>query len=269
MFLAFAHMTAPVYLTCSAIPHSTPSLPKLSLSPWRNKVGVESMVSHGTFFFISFVFFTIIDSLFIVDDWQKLDKIYYPPRLAFGLAFEHEARGVAAHTDPSAPTPQLANRLQNIQKKQTRLQDDQIRGKTSFISKVWFITNFTFQSVANRANKPPRDKTIIKRLNRPEEPKAFNSNLASAAKRPPLPAWFSKPHPTHANLEVYVSHENLQDKKTAQTYWTLPYEIFLTGDKPKTVRTHWWFLLMFHSNILDRPNLSFLDPAVRPLTKKE
>lgn len=57
IFLAFAHMTAPVYLTCSVIPRSNPPLLKLALSPWRNKIGIESMASHGKFSFLFFLSF--------------------------------------------------------------------------------------------------------------------------------------------------------------------------------------------------------------------
>lgn len=106
-------------------------------------------------------------------------------------------------------------------------------------------------------------------LNRPEDRKAFNSNLASMAKKPTLPAWFPKPHPAHADLEIYVLTKNLKDKKTAQTYWFPPYEIFLTGDNPETAKTRWKFLLMFRSDIIDRHILSLHDSSIRPLTKKE
>lgn len=47
IFLAFAHMTAPVYLTSPEIPHSDPPFLKLDWSPWRNKVAVESIATSG------------------------------------------------------------------------------------------------------------------------------------------------------------------------------------------------------------------------------
>lgn len=131
------------------------------------------------------------------------------------------------------------------------------------------MTDFTFPLAANRAKKSLKDNTIMLLLNRPKDPKAFNSNLASAAKRPPFPAWFPKPHLTHADLKVYVLWENLKNKTTAQIYWIPPYEIFLTGDKPEMVKIHWQFLFMFRSNIIDRLCLSLHDATVRPLTKGE
>ncbi|EIM80057.1 uncharacterized protein STEHIDRAFT_162944 [Stereum hirsutum FP-91666 SS1] len=230
IFLAFAHMTAPVYLACSEIPRSNPPLSKPSFSPWRNKVGIESLASH--------------------DDWQKLDRIFHPHRLAHGLAFKREARGVAIRTDPAAPTPQLANRLRNIQRMETNLQDRKI-------------------CAANRAKKPPKDNTIMQLLNQPSDYKAFNSSLASLAKKPLLLDWFPKPHPTHTELEIYVLKKNLKDKKTSQTYWFPPYEIFLTGDNPETAKIRWKFLLMFRPHIFNRHLLSLHDPAVRPLTKRQ
>lgn len=53
-------------------------------------------------------------------------------------------------------------------------------------------------------------------LNRPEDPEAFNSNLASAEKRSKLPDWFPHPYPGYENLKVYVSSSNLKPKKAAQ-----------------------------------------------------
>lgn len=106
-------------------------------------------------------------------------------------------------------------------------------------------------------------------LNRPEDPEAFNSNLASAWKRSKLPDWFPHPYHGYENLKIYVSHSNLKPKKAAQTFWTPPFEIFLCGDKPKTILARWKFLIMFRSEILDLLILSLRDPAVHPLTKKE
>lgn len=140
IFLAFAHMTAPVYLACSEIPRSNPPLSKLSFSPWRNKVGIESLASHGMSSILS-PLSVLANIIAILDDWQKLDRIFYPPRLAHGLAFEREARGVAVRTDPAAPTPQLANRLQNIQQMETNLQDRKIRGKFHSMTAVCFIAD--------------------------------------------------------------------------------------------------------------------------------
>lgn len=106
-------------------------------------------------------------------------------------------------------------------------------------------------------------------LNQPADHKAFNSSLASLAKKPLLPDWFPKPHPTHAELEIYVLKKNLKDKKTSQTYWFPPYEIFLTGDNPETAKTLWKFLLMFRPHIFDRHLPSLHDPAVCLLTKRQ
>lgn len=140
IFLAFAHMTAPVYLACSEIPRSNPPLSKLSISPWQNKVSIESLASHGKSFILS-PFFVLANIIAILDDWQKLDRIFYPPRLAHGLAFEREARGVAVRTDTAVPTPQLANRLRNIQRMETNLQDQKIRGKFHSMFTVCFIAD--------------------------------------------------------------------------------------------------------------------------------
>lgn len=106
-------------------------------------------------------------------------------------------------------------------------------------------------------------------LNRPEDPEAFNSNLASAWKCSKLPDWFPHPYHGYENLKIYVSHSNLKPKKAAQILWTPPFEIFLCGDKPETILARWKFLIMFHGKILDRLILSLCDPAVHPPTKKE
>lgn len=133
-------MTAPVYLACSEIPRSNPPLSKLSFSPWRNKVGIESLASHGMSFILS-PLSILANIIAILDDWQKLDRIFYPPRLTHGLAFEREARGVAVCTDLAAPTPQLANRLRNIQRMETNLQERKIHGKFHSMTAVCFIAD--------------------------------------------------------------------------------------------------------------------------------
>lgn len=47
VFLAFAHMTAPVYLISPEIPRAVPPFLKLDWSPWRNKVAVESIATSS------------------------------------------------------------------------------------------------------------------------------------------------------------------------------------------------------------------------------
>lgn len=59
LFVAFAHMSAPVYLSTLEIPRRS-SLMRLPFSRWRNKVGVESIVRFGKWLFFPSSSFTHI-----------------------------------------------------------------------------------------------------------------------------------------------------------------------------------------------------------------
>lgn len=50
-------------------------------------------------------------------------------------------------------------------------------------------------------------------LNQSADHKAFNSSLASLAKKPPLPNWFPKPYLAHADLEIYISKKELKGQE--------------------------------------------------------
>lgn len=106
-------------------------------------------------------------------------------------------------------------------------------------------------------------------LDRPDDEKAFNANLAAYAKRRNPPDWFPAPHKFTKWLWSYIDYRELKQAETSKYTWQPPYDIFLTGDKPETVDFRWTFAVHFHYFCMLRQVLAVYDSAVRPLLRRE
>lgn len=117
-------------------------------------------------------------------------------------------------------------------------------------------------------DKPMKDTYIMRRMGRSDE-NAFNANLSAFAKRRRIPDWFPPPHPLTNWIWNHSDYYDLKQSETSKYTWEPPYDIFLTGDKEKTVVFRWVFLLQFLDPIMRRCTLGMKDSAVRPIQRRK